>query len=108
MALKIRLRKQGRNNRQTFRLVVTDVREPRDGKYIEMLGWYNPFQDKDNAKVNAERVSYWISQGAEVTENAGSLLKNTAPAVIQHLRALEMKRREKKREKRKALRKKSK
>ncbi len=44
MALKIRLRQQGRNNRPFYRLVVTDVRSPRDGKYVEMLGWYNPFE----------------------------------------------------------------
>ena len=42
MALVIRLRQQGRNNRQTYRVVVVDSRYPRDGKYLEMLGWYNP------------------------------------------------------------------
>ena len=44
MALKIRLRQQGRNNRPFYRLVVTDARSPRDGKYVEALGWYNPFE----------------------------------------------------------------
>ena len=44
MALKIRLRQQGRKNRPFYRMVVTDVRAPRDGKYCEALGWYNPFE----------------------------------------------------------------
>ena len=50
MALKIRLRAQGRNNRETYRLVVADGRSPRDGKYMEMLGWYNPFESVPEMK----------------------------------------------------------
>jgi small subunit ribosomal protein S16 len=53
MALKIRLRQQGRKNRQTYRLVVTDIRNPRDGKYLEMIGWYNPFNKTVLFKLNA-------------------------------------------------------
>ena len=46
MALKIRLRKQGRNNRASYRVVVADSRSPRDGKYVEKLGWYDPCENK--------------------------------------------------------------
>ncbi len=60
MVLKIRLRQQGRTNRQTYRLVVTDIRNPRDGKYLEMIGWYNPFSQKEKADSLARKL---ISRG---------------------------------------------
>lgn len=82
MALKIRLRQQGRTNRRSFRLVVADSRLPRDGKYVENLGLYDPHckQDKD-ISINHERLSYWINQGAELTEKAMSLIARAAPEV---------------------------
>lgn len=92
MALKIRLRQQGRTNRQTYRLVVANSRSPRDGKYVEMVGWYNPFQDQNNVSVNAERVDYWISQGAQISEQVEAILSREAPAV---LKALKQKRHQK-------------
>jgi small subunit ribosomal protein S16 len=81
MALKIRLRQQGRTNRQTYRLVVTDIRNPRDGKYLEMIGWYNPF--------NVERMNYWLGQGAELTPNAEALIARVAPDTMKEIRAKE-------------------
>ena len=84
MALKIRLRAQGRNNRPFYRIVVTDVRSPRDGKYVEALGWYNPFEaelDK-GLSVKADRVQHWINFGAELTESVQSLISKVAPNVI--------------------------
>ena len=85
MALKIRLRQQGRNNRPFYRLVLTDVRSPRDGKYIEALGWYNPFESalEKSLLVHADRVQHWLNLGAELTESAESLIGKVAPAVIQ-------------------------
>jgi small subunit ribosomal protein S16 len=82
MALKIRLRQQGRANHQTYRLVVADVRSPRDGKYVEMLGWYDPSLAENNAVVDAERANYWISQGAEFTDQAKAVIKKVAPEII--------------------------
>lgn len=82
MALKIRLRQQGCNNRQTFRVVVTDVRSKRDGKYVEKLGWYLPEQAENNCSIDAERLAYWLSQGAEMSDQVESLAKSAAPAVI--------------------------
>lgn len=82
MALKIRLRQQGRTNRQTYRLVVADVRSPRDGKYVEMLGWYDPTQVDNNIVVNEERTNYWLSQGAEFTDQARAIVKKAAPQVV--------------------------
>lgn len=84
MALKIRLRQQGRNNRPFYRVVVADIRSPRDGKYVEALGWYNPFETEAdrNLCVNAERVSYWVGQGAEISDVVGALLKRAAPSIL--------------------------
>ncbi len=93
MALKIRLRKQGANNRQTFRLVVADIRSPRDGKYIEKLGWYIPFHEENNVSLNAERISYWLSQGAEISHQAQMLVAKAAPEIMkQYTEKLQAKR----------------
>ena len=83
MALVIRMRQQGRKNRQTFRLVVTDKRNPRDGKYLEAVGSYDPHRAENSMQVNGERLAYWLGQGAQISPNAQKLVKNVAPAVIQ-------------------------
>ncbi len=85
MAVKIRMRQQGRKNRQTFRLVVTDIRNPRDGNYVETLGSYDPHRKQNNLTVNAARLGYWLSQGAELSASAEKLVKGVAPEVIQEL-----------------------
>ena len=84
MALKIRLRQQGRNNRPFYRLVLTDARAPRDGKYLEALGWYNPFESEldKSILVKAERVQHWLNLGAEFSERAENIVKKVAPSVI--------------------------
>lgn len=84
MALKIRLRQQGRTNRQFYRLVVTDSRNPRDGRYVETLGWYNPLEaDLDKSlSVKEDRVQYWIGQGAMMTEKSEALIARVAPSVM--------------------------
>jgi len=85
MALKIRLRQQGRRNRAFFRLVVTDSRSPRDGKYVEALGWYNPVEDADEKKLafKIDRIQHWLSVGAQLTESAAQLIRQSSPEVIQ-------------------------
>lgn len=84
MALKIRLRQQGRTNRAFYRLVVTDSRAPRDGKYIELLGWYNPIEAEDDKKLcfKEDRIQHWLGLGAQMTETAESLVKRTSPHII--------------------------
>jgi small subunit ribosomal protein S16 len=86
MALVIRMRQQGRKNRQTFRLVVTDKRNPRDGKYLETVGSYDPHRAQNNLQINTERLSYWLSKGAEISETAQKLVKKIAPEIIQGLK----------------------
>jgi small subunit ribosomal protein S16 len=85
MALKIRLRQQGRTNRAFYRLVVTDSRSPRDGKYVEALGWYNPIEDADDKKLSfkTDRIQHWLNVGAQVSENAENLLRKSAPQLVQ-------------------------
>jgi len=86
MALKIRLRPQGRNNLSTYRLVVTDIHCPSDGKYVELLGWYNPTLSGETLSIDADRLEYWLSQGAQLTDSAKSLVKKAAPAVMEAYR----------------------
>lgn len=81
MALKIRLRQQGKKNRPFFRLVLTQSRNPRDGKYIEALGWYNPLESEleKMTAIHADRVQHWLDQGAVVTVKAETLIKKKLP-----------------------------
>lgn len=104
MALKIRLRQQGRNNRPFYRVVVADVRSPRDGKYVEALGWYNPFEKEDDKSLflNQERIQHWLSNGAELSENVESLMAKQIPAVLRAKTAQETAKRAKALAKRKS------
>ncbi|WP_213357597.1 30S ribosomal protein S16 [Chlamydiifrater phoenicopteri] len=92
MALKIRLRQQGRRNGVVYRLVLTETSSPRDGKYVEMLGWYDP-RGQVNYKLHGERIFYWLSQGAELTEKASVLVKRGAPGVYQEYLTKKLERR---------------
>lgn len=104
MALKIRLRQHGRSNHSVYRLVLTDCRSPRDGKYLEMLGWYNPLESEQDRmiSVNAPRIQHWLNLGAQLSENAASLLRKTAPSIIRVETQKEVQRRAKAAAKRKA------
>jgi len=65
--VKIRLTRAGRRNRPFYRIVVCDVRTPRDGKFIEKIGSYDVFKEPPLAVVNKERARYWLSKGAQVS-----------------------------------------
>lgn len=82
MAVKIRLRQQGRANRQTYRLVACDTHVKRDGKYLDNLGWYDPFLKENNAHIKEEKVMHWLNLGAEMSEDAKNLIKRCAPGAI--------------------------
>ena len=82
MAVKIRMRQQGRTNHKTYRLVACDTHVKRDGKYLDNLGWYNPHLKENNAKLDEEKLLHWINLGAEMSEEAKSLIARTAPHVI--------------------------
>lgn len=108
MALKIRLRQQGRKNQITYRLVLSESRAPRDGKYIETLGWYNPDEVtlEKSLNVDAERVQHWLDQGAILTEKAMQLVKRGAPQIVESFKKKQLEARAKLCEKRKASRRK--
>lgn len=84
MALTIRLRQQGRRNKRFYRLVVTDSRRPRDGEYLEAIGWYDPTAtaEENNVNVKADRAEHWLTNGAVITEKAQALIARAAPEVI--------------------------
>jgi small subunit ribosomal protein S16 len=73
----IRLARGGSKKRPFYRIVVTDSRQPRDGRYIERLGYYNPAPTGNDTplKIVGERVSYWISQGAQTSAQVKNLIK---------------------------------
>ena len=75
MAVKIRLQRHGKKNFAFFHIVVADSRSPRDGRFIEELGIYNPSADSDKLKVDMERVQYWIANGAQPTDTVRGLIK---------------------------------
>jgi small subunit ribosomal protein S16 len=95
MALKIRLRQMGRNNRACYRVVLTDVHAPRDGKYLENLGWYDPLANEhdNNLSLNSERIQFWLNQGAQISEKVENLLGRAAPAVLRWYKDKEIKHR---------------
>jgi small subunit ribosomal protein S16 len=82
LAVKIRLRRVGARKRPFYRLVVADARSPRDGRFIEAVGTYDPLQNPALVKVDAERVLDWISKGARPTDIARQLL--VAEGVLEH------------------------
>jgi small subunit ribosomal protein S16 len=75
MAVSIRLRREGAKNRPYYRVVVADSRSPRDGKFIEIIGTYDPKQTGQNSSFNVERAEYWISKGAQPSDTVRSLIK---------------------------------
>lgn len=84
MALKIRLRQQGKKNYTVYRLVLTDVRSKRDGKYVEALGWYNPYPAVEAQKASFEgaKIAEWLHKGAVPTEKALQLIRRFCPEVM--------------------------
>lgn len=74
MAVKIRLRRIGAKRKPMYRIVIADARAPRDGRFIETVGHYNPLVDPAKITVNAERVYEWLRWGAQPTETVKSLL----------------------------------
>ena len=72
--LKIRLRRVGAKKNPSYRLVVADVRAPRDGKFVDILGYYNPMTDPETVVIKKEIALHWLRQGAQPTDTAARLL----------------------------------
>ncbi|MCI6832433.1 MAG: 30S ribosomal protein S16 [Butyricicoccus sp.] len=75
--VKIRLRRLGAKKAPFYRVVVADSRYPRDGRFIEEIGTYNPLSDPAEIKIDAERAQKWIKNGAQPTDTVRALLKKT-------------------------------
>jgi small subunit ribosomal protein S16 len=75
MAVTIRLRRDGTKNTPYYRIVVADKHSPRDGKFLELIGTYDPKKKADNSTVKLDRADYWISKGALPSDTVRSLLK---------------------------------
>ena len=73
--VKIRLRRMGTKKAPYYRIVVADSRAPRDGRFIEEVGTYNPDAEGEKLKVNMDRVQYWIANGAQPTDTVRGLMK---------------------------------
>jgi small subunit ribosomal protein S16 len=74
--VKIRLRRVGAKKKPHYRVVVADSRSPRDGRFVEILGYYNPRTEPVTFKVHEDRVLHWLSVGAQPTESVKKLLEN--------------------------------
>ena len=77
MAVKIRLRIMGQKKAPFYRVVVADSRYPRDGRFIEEIGYYNPITEPAEIKIDAEKAKKWIANGAQPTDTVKSLLKRS-------------------------------
>ncbi len=75
MAVKIRLRRMGQKKAPFYRIVVADSRSPRDGRFIDQIGHYNPMTDPAEVQIDAEKATQWIKNGAQPTETVRALLK---------------------------------
>ena len=75
MSVSIRLRREGNLNKPYYKVVVADQRSPRDGKFIEIVGNYDPKLPGDNANVDISRIDYWIKNGARPSDTVRSIIK---------------------------------
>lgn len=86
MSVKIRLTRMGRKKRPFYRVVVMDSRKPRDGRYIECVGTYNPIVDPAEIKIEEDRIEYWLGTGAQTSDTVRNLLKKQGFLYKQNLK----------------------
>ena len=83
--VKLRMRRTGCTNHATYRIVAADSRSPRDGKFLEILGWYDTQIKEDNFKLDLEKVEKWLKQGAKPSTTVASLIRRAKnPAIKPH------------------------
>src|SRR4051812_7111896 len=80
MAVSIRLRREGTTNSPYYKVVVADSRSPRDGKFIEIIGTYDPKKQGHNSTLKLDRIDYWVGQGAQPSDTVRSLIKKNRAA----------------------------
>jgi small subunit ribosomal protein S16 len=82
VSVSIRLRREGSSKRPRYRVVVTDSRSPRDGRFIEVIGHYNPVTQPPTVKIDREKASAWISKGAQPSNTVKKLIAVAAKAAV--------------------------
>jgi len=82
MPVRIRLARRGRKKRPFYRIVVAHSEAPRDGRFIESIGSYNPLMDPAEVSIDSSRLQYWLEQGAEPTDTVRSLLRNQSSKTV--------------------------
>jgi small subunit ribosomal protein S16 len=82
MAVRIRMKRVGTTNTPVYRIVVADSRSPRDGRFIEELGTYQPLKSGDNVTLDLERAKYWVSKGAQPSDTVASFIKKAGKAAV--------------------------
>jgi len=80
MSVKVRLKRTGARNDVCYRVVAADTRSPRDGRFIEQLGWYDPKREGVNFELNLARIEYWKGKGAQLSDTVRSLVKKARGA----------------------------
>ena len=80
MAVRIRLRRAGTNKKPAYRVVVAESRSPRDGRFIEIIGYYNPLTDPPTLAIERDRASAWLKKGAQPSNTVRQLLKRAGIA----------------------------
>ena len=75
MSVRLRLRRMGRKKRPFYRVVAADQRSPRDGRFIEIIGYYDPLQNPHKLELKKDRILYWLEQGAQPSTTVKSLLR---------------------------------
>lgn len=75
MAVKVRMTRVGTRNSPVYRIVVADERSPRDGKFIELVGTYDPRPEKEAVELDLDRIQYWITKGAKPTRTVSELIR---------------------------------
>ena len=76
--LSIRLTRMGAKKKPFYRIIVTEKRSKRDGRFVESVGYYNPCRNPADVKINRERINYWIERGAQPSDTVRSLIKRNA------------------------------
>ena len=75
MSVRIRMTRMGTKKRPFYRLVAADSEAPRDGKFLDILGYYDPMKDPADVKIHEDKVNYWVEKGARVSETVQAILK---------------------------------
>jgi small subunit ribosomal protein S16 len=84
--VRIRLRRTGKKKQPSYRVVAADIESPRDGRFIENIGFYDPLTDPPTVRIDAERALYWLSQGAQPSDAAARLLRQVG--IMEQLEAI--------------------